>query len=117
MSKGALWAIKVAPATNSENSRLISVMVGAELTSDWVIPVMSVMNLGTCRLGLTNVCNSSIVSLAVNLTAPISIISSVFSDKPVVSRSNATHSRSPENLALVIQISNSLKCIETMIPQ
>ena len=69
-------------------------IVSASLTSSLLIPVNSVIFFGIGSDGLTNELNLSIILPSWILTAPISIISFITGEKPVVSISNTTTSLS-----------------------
>ena len=77
---------------NSDSSVSISPSSGALFTSACVICVICIILSGRRHLGLTKEENVSVILPFSTSTAPISIILSSFTRRPVISKSSATYS-------------------------
>ena len=90
MSKGALCATSTESPANSRNAGSASPSRGASPTIASLMPVSTEMKGGIGTPGLTSVWNSPSRSPPRTFTAPISVISQLAGDPPVVSRSTTT---------------------------
>ena len=90
MSNSALWAHRGLSPTKSKNAPMASPSEGAPNTSRSVMPVSRWMSGGMGMPGSTKVWNRSPAVPPWNTTAPISVIRSCRSERPVVSMSKAT---------------------------
>ena len=90
VSNGALCATSTAPRRNSRTDGSTAGSRGAPTTMAEVMPVSATMLGGSPVPGSTSVASSPSSSPPRTLTAPISVIASVFAEPPVVSRSSTT---------------------------
>ena len=86
--------------TKSMNILSASSSSGAPCTSLFLIPVSSVISAGMGIWGSTKVLNSRMISPPEKITAPISVMRSLWALRPVVSMSKATNSVSMGSLLL-----------------
>ena len=91
ISKSELWATITESLQNSINLGNISSIFGASITISSLMLVNFSILKGIGISGLTKVLNLSIIFPFSTLTAPISIILSLFALKPVVSKSKTTY--------------------------
>ena len=91
ISKSELWATITASLQNSINLGNTSSIFGASITISSLMLVNFSILKGIGISGLTKVLNLSIIFPFSTLTAPISIILSLFALKPVVSKSKTTY--------------------------
>ena len=94
MSNSALCAAKGRPFTNFRNSVRASFSCGASFSISSVMPVRPMISGVRRRLGFTKVWNRSQISPFFSTTAPISVMASRSTFKPVVSISKQTNSSS-----------------------
>ena len=94
MSNSALWAASVRPSTKSKKARRASAGLGAPFSISSVMPVRPMISWGSFRPGSTKVWKRSRTSPFRSTTAPISVISSRVTLRPVVSMSKQTMSSS-----------------------
>ena len=99
-SKWALWAMMGRSPMKSMNISMASFSLGAPATSLSLMPVSWVMSGGMCLSGSTKVLKTFFISPPEKMTAPISVILSVWALRPVVSISKATNSVSRGSLLL-----------------
>ena len=90
MSKLALCATSTAPSQNSANSGRTSCSARLSRSMAVVMPVISTTLSGTLRPGLMSSENSATSTPFSMRTAPISMISSAWVFRPVVSTSSTT---------------------------
>ena len=91
-SKSALWATRTASPQNERNSGSTVSIVGASLTIALSMDVRAwILGDITLLTGWTNVEYLSVTLRFSTFTAPISMISSVHGENPVVSISNTTN--------------------------
>ena len=93
-SKSTLCPTMGSPPTKDSSPPATFENGGAASTSAWLMPVYRLMKAPSSRFGFTSEWKVSRVSVPLNLTAPISMISSSSGESPVVSTSSATHSSS-----------------------
>ena len=90
MSNSALWAASGLPFTNCKNAVSASFSWGASASMASVMPVRPMISGVNRRLGFTKVWNLSVISPFFSTTAPISVIASRRTFRPVVSMSKHT---------------------------
>ena len=90
MSNSALCAASGRPFTNFKNAVSASLSCGASASIASVMPVRPMISGVRRRFGFTNVWNRSVISPFFSTTAPISVIASRVTFRPVVSISKQT---------------------------
>ena len=90
-SKSVFWPTSIESPQNFKKSLITSSILGQSSTISFVIPVISVIFSDITISGLTSWLYSSVIFPFSTLTAPISVILSLYLDKPVVSKSNTTN--------------------------
>ncbi len=90
MSNSALWAARGRSPAKSRNIRRASSWDGAPVSISSVMPVRRMISGLKIRSGDTKVLKVSVISPFFRITAPISMMTSRFLSRPVVSMSKQT---------------------------
>ena len=90
MSNSALWAAKGRPPTNFKKAARASAGFGAPLSISSVMPVRPTISGVSRRPGSTKVWKRSAIPPSLSTTAPISVMASRSTRRPVVSMSKQT---------------------------